>query len=106
MELPWQARDNRLIYGEAHDMGAAFSNLAFGQNTSFSDLAFAFGTVIPPIPVPVPVEEITGRGAVRRHRRLEEEEALYERRIQHRFDVQNRDDLDVVRILTEFLSRM
>ncbi len=63
-------------------------------------------SAVAPIPVPIPVEVTTGRGGVGRGRRLEEEDALYRRRMAHRFDVQNRDDLEVVRILTEFLSRM
>ncbi len=52
-----------------------------------------------PAPVPLLI------GATIRGNKPYDEEALYWRRMQRRFDVQNRDDLDVVRVLTEFLSR-
>ncbi len=57
-------------------------------------------------PTPIPIPDVTARGAPGRRRKLDEEEALYQRRLQQRFDVQNRDDLDVVHILTDFLSRI
>ncbi len=60
--------------------------------------------VVQPTPVPIPIE--TARGAPGRGRKLDEEEALYRRRLAHRFDVQNRDDLEVVHVLTDFLSRV
>lgn len=85
---------------------AAFSDTAFGRNTAFSDLAFSFAAIAPIVPV-IPVsDEVRSVGGVGRHRKLEEEDALYRRRMEQRFEVQNRDDLEVVRLLTEFLSRM
>ncbi len=72
-------------------MGAAFSDLAFGRNTAFSDLAFAFGTVIPPIPI------ISDKGGRPRS---------FESQLAERIRQEDADDLEVVRILTEFLSRI
>ncbi len=72
-------------------MGAAFSDLAFGRNTAFSDLAFAFGTIIPPVPV------VGDKGGSRRR---------FQSQLDERIRQEDADDLEVVRILTEFLSRI
>ncbi len=73
-------------------MAAAFSELAFGRNTAFSDLAFAFGTIIPPVPI------ITDKGGSPKR--------SFESQLVERIRQEDADDLEVVRILTEFLSRI
>ncbi len=80
----------------------AFSDGAFGRNTAFSDQAFSFGVTppIPPIP-PVPIVSRFPGGVLSGG---EEDEWL--RKLRRRFDQQNADDMEVVRLLTEFLSRL
>ncbi len=81
----------------------AFSDLAFGRNTAFSDQAFSFA-VTPPIP-PIPTVPVFTQfpGGVLSG---EDEEELYKLRLRRRFEQQNRDDMEVVRLLTEFLWRI
>ncbi len=74
-------------------MGPSFSDLAFGRNTAFSDLAFSFGVPVPPTPPIVP--KVSGIGV------LQYNQELRRKRILKLDD----DDLDIVRVLVEFLSR-
>ncbi len=87
----------------AFDFGAtkpSFSDGAFGKNTAFSDRAFSF-VVTPPSP-PIPVVSRFPGGVLSGG----DEEQLYKLRLRKRFEQQNRDDVEMVRLLTEFLSRI
>ncbi len=85
---------------------AAFSELAFGRNIAFSDQSFLFGVPTPAL-VSIIIPTIESRGGVGRKRNeIYGEENRFRIELERRFKQQNSDDLEVVHILTEFLSRM
>ncbi len=87
-------------FGVTPTFQPAFSDGAFGRNTAFSDQAFSF-VVTPPAP-PVPTFTQFPGGVLSGG----DEEELYRIRLRRRFEQQNRDDMEVVRLLTEFLWRI
>ncbi len=84
---------------------ASFSDTAFNDVAAFSVNAFDFALVPPIPPQPKPKRRFTedGVGVAKRSRfRTEEEYAIH---LRQTIKLQAEDDLEVVKILTEFLSR-
>ncbi len=85
-------------FGTLPTFNPAFSDGAFGRNTAFSDQAFSFA-VTPPSPTITTIAQFPGilSGG--------DEDRVF-KLLRRRFDQQNADDLEVVRLLTEFLWRI
>lgn len=86
--------DGAFAFAATPPFQPAYSDEAFGRNTAFSDQAFAFAS-IPPTPSGRPSRK--GMGGY---------SPTYEDERLRKIEQQNEDDLQIVMLLTEFLTRI